>query len=228
MRAVDIMTTPVRTTTSTASVRSAAETMLRHRVASLPVVDDGHLVGILSEIDIARVRAPHDPRSRMRTPTVSTDDADPATRVGSLMTREVVCVSPGDDTSDLASVLSHSGVRAVPVVDDGRVVGIVSRRDLLRAVERDDGTLCREIVARLESLVGHGGCPWRVDVRDGVATVTGPVADDREADVLRVLAGTVAGVVRTHVVAAETRPATRTSPGSDQDGGPLPDATIAR
>lgn len=135
MRAVDIMSTPVHTVTSTASVHAAAEILLRHRVASLPVVDDGRLVGMLSEIDVARARAPHDPRSRMRMSPEPADLTDPATVVGTLMTREVVSASPGDDTADLASLLSRGGVRAVSVVDDGPVVGIVSRRESIRRWE---------------------------------------------------------------------------------------------
>lgn len=219
MRAQDIMSSPVRTVTSAASSRSAAEVMLRHRVASLPVVDDGRLVGMVSEIDIARSRAPHDPRSRARPVRQPAELADPAHTVGEVMTRTVTTASPHDDTSDLARLLAGSGVRAVPVVDaDRHVVGIVSRRDLLRAVERDDGVIGHDVVDRLRALGGGTRCPWAVEVRDGVVTIRGPVADDREAEVLRVLASTVPGVVRTHVESADVTPTVRTSPGSDQGG----------
>lgn len=201
MRASDVMTTPVTTVHPSDPVRTAAELLLRHEVASLPVVDEQRrVVGMISEIDIARSRAPHDPRSRLRAVLEPGDLIDPATSVAALMSRDVVVVRPRDDIADLARVMSARGVRAVPVVDaDDALVGIVSRRDLLRAVERDDAAIAHEVVSRLRALGGDGRMPWRVAVRDGVVTLTGSVADGREAEVLRVLVSTVPGVVRTHV-----------------------------
>lgn len=217
MLAREIMSSPVVTVRSDDTVRAAAERLLRGGYASAPVVDDDVLVGIVSELDIVRARAAHDPRSRVRPEAPVAED--PPMFVGDVMTRTVITASPTDDTVDLAGLMARRGVRAVPVVDQDRVVGMISRRDVLRALERADASVLADVEHRLrefdstEPAAGAAGpaqSRWRVAVVDGVVTVAGPVADDREAAVLRLLVRTVPGVVRVHLLPTGPGPAAAT------------------
>ena len=202
MRVGQLMSAPVLSVGSDETVHRAAEVMVRRRLAALPVVDDGKLVGIVSEVDVVRARAPRAPVG----PTVSV--ARPASRsperVADIMTHDVTVARVDDDTADLLRLMARDGVRTVPVVDDGRVVGVVTRRDVLRNIERDDHAIAAEIDDRLRAFA-RGRNPWEVSVCDGVVTVVGPLADAREADVVTVLATTAPGATDVHVVATTPR-----------------------
>jgi CBS domain-containing protein len=110
----------VATTTPSASVEELLELLARHNVGALPVVDDGALVGIVSERDV--VRRLHE---RGRTLLDAT--------VAELMTADVVTCSPTDRAADLARVMTERRIRHLPVCDDRGLVGIVSIGDLVKA-----------------------------------------------------------------------------------------------
>lgn len=106
------------TATAPMPVAEAAALLTRHRFTALPVVDGaGDLVGIVSEADLLR-----DPLDGRRTR---------ATTVGAAMARNVVTVSPDDPLDRARELMTERGYRLLPVVVDGRLVGMVSRRDLL-------------------------------------------------------------------------------------------------
>jgi CBS domain-containing protein len=115
------MTTDVITVPPGARALDAAVLLREHGITSLPVVDDeGRVVGIVSDSDIrARSHGGH------RT-------------VREVMSDAVLCLPEHADTSEVAGVMLDNGVRAVPIVAGDRVVGIVSRRDLLRLLVRDE------------------------------------------------------------------------------------------
>ncbi len=103
------------------TVLSALRAMAEKHIGFLVVVDDGKLLGVLSERDYARKvvlagRASHD------------------TLVRDVMTRDVISVSPGDRCADCMRLMDQHGIRHLPVVDSGRVVGVISIRDLLAEV----------------------------------------------------------------------------------------------
>ena len=110
----------VATTTPAATVGELLALLHRYNVGALPVVDDGELVGIVSERDV--VRQLHE-RGR---------DLLDAT-VADLMTADVVTCSPRDQTADLARVMTERRIRHLPVCDDRGLVGIVSIGDLVKA-----------------------------------------------------------------------------------------------
>jgi CBS domain-containing protein len=200
MKANEIMTTEVLTVGPDTPVRAAAATMADHQITSLPVVDeDGRLIGIVSEIDLIRDRLPRDPRSHLAVTTQP--QPDPAQLVAQVMTEVVECLGGGADTADVAALMVDNDIRAVPIVDGGTLIGIVSRRDLLRTLLRDDAVLEAEVGARLDEL--GGGSRWRVSVRDGVATIHGAFDDGRQRDAVLRLASTVPGVIRVHAREAE-------------------------
>lgn len=196
MRASEIMTRDVVTVRVGTTVREAIALLAEHRITSLPVLDeDGNVVGIVSEVDLLRDRMPHDPRAHLRP---SADRPDPARRVGEVMTDTVVCLSENADTADLAELLVDNNVRAVPIISGAELVGIVSRRDVLRTLLRDDTGIRADVIERLDAYAGRAD-RWRVAVEQGVVTVAGHFDDPRQRSTVDALVRTVGGVVRVHL-----------------------------
>ncbi|HEY7008646.1 MAG TPA: CBS domain-containing protein [Jatrophihabitantaceae bacterium] len=197
MKASDIMTRNVVTVRPDTSVREAVALLAKKLITSMPVVDDDHnVIGIVSELDLLRDRMPHDPRAHLR-PEYATRP-DPARTVRDVMSDVVICAPENADTADLAELLVDNRVRALPILRGGDLVGIVSRRDVLRTLLRDDGAVRAEVQERLDAYAGDFG-RWRVDVDAGVVSVHGPFDDDRQRHVVDALARTVPGVIRVHL-----------------------------
>jgi CBS-domain-containing membrane protein len=173
------------------SVHDAAQLLLRHRIASAPVVDtDGNLLGLVSEADLMRGRTEPDPRAHMR-PTEAPVQAPPD-RVAEVMTSPAVTARPDQDIDEAASVLLDHGIKMLPVVSSGRVVGVLARRDVVNASVRDDAEVRHEVMALLEENGAHG---VDVAVNGGIVTLSGGV-DDSGQSVAELVARTVPGVVR--------------------------------
>lgn len=116
----DIMTTNVVTVTPEATLREAASLILRHGVSGLPVVDDDdQLVGVLSEWDLLEV---------LESPEKEAD------AVGDYMTREPLSVGEESSLVDVVDMFQTKRVRRLPVTDGNRLVGVVSRHDVIRFV----------------------------------------------------------------------------------------------
>lgn len=193
MRASEFMTPHPVTVRPDSLVRDVAETLIRKRITAMPVVDDERrLVGIVAEADLMRARITPDPRRHLRPVEVSSQPL-PAT-VAEVMTRDVLALPDTADESDFARLMLQHGIKSVPVVAEGRLVGIVSRRDLLRPLVRDDETLRREVSTRLGEVSSAFGA-WTVDVEGGAVHLTGPRAE-AERRIAEVVARTVPGVVR--------------------------------
>lgn len=197
MRAKDIMTTPVHTVAPDASVESAVETMTTNSVTALPVVDQGRLVGMISEGDLLWHRVPSDPTARMR----HYPDTGPGERPGKVsevMSTDPLTTWPGADVAEVATHMLDNDVRSMPVIDDDRVAGIISRRDILRSMVRTDEALAREVQHRIDEY-GDGSRGWTGTVDGGIATVTGSFDNDTEQAVVAILARTVPGVAAVQV-----------------------------
>ena len=191
MRATAFMTTDVLTLHPQVPIKVAAAALADRNVASAPVVDDGRLVGIVSELDLLAQDVPPDPLARIS--PVPPDTAPLPATVQDVMTRQVITLPP---TADAALFLRHmllDRVVCIPVTEDDRVVGVVSRRDLLRLLARPD----TEIAADVEAAVAAAlpGERWSVAARDGVVELTaaGPVS---RPEVARRVAQSVPGAVR--------------------------------
>ncbi len=111
----DVMTTDVKFVTPDMKVSEVAEMLLKYKHLGYPVVDNGKLVGMITLKDII--------------------NADPDARVGDVMSRDVVTVRPEVSAFEALKIMSERGFGRLPVVVDGRVVGIVSRSDLVRVKE---------------------------------------------------------------------------------------------
>jgi CBS domain-containing protein len=143
MQAQDVMTSWVATIEASASVREAAKLMAERRISALPVVDeDDRMIGIVSEGDLLR-------RAELGTETAGSwwllalaKDAAADYRkthgrtVSDVMTRRVVSVGPATPLREVAQLMEKHRIKRVPVLDAGRLVGIVSRADLVRSLAK--------------------------------------------------------------------------------------------
>ena len=193
----DVMTSPVVSVQPATPVRAAAALLTERGFTALPVLDgDGDLVGIVTEADLLLDRIRHDARSPLLNRELTTHPA-PAT-VGDVMTREVFSARPFTDLADVADDMHRLGVRSVPVVDSGyALVGIVSRRDVLRTLTRADVAIADDVRRRLEVYAGPER--WGVDVVSGVVTLHDPVGDPTEQHIAQVMAASVRGVADVRV-----------------------------
>src|SRR4051812_1656351 len=138
VRVRDVMTREVVTVGPATTAKYAAEMMADRGFAALPVLDeDDQLVGIVAEADLLRDRLPHDPRLHARRDQESPQPA-PSLLVRGVMTPHVRTVEATADVADVARLFVDDGLRSVPVLEHGRLVGMVSRRDLLRTLVRPD------------------------------------------------------------------------------------------
>ena len=168
MKASDIMTVDVVTASPDDSVQSAVEAMLNYRISALPVVDsEGRVLGIVSEGDLMNrpeSQTTHKQRSWwLRLLAGPVEQANDFLKVYGNKVREVMTPSPVTATEDespaeIAQKLERHGIKRVPIVRDGKLVGIVSRANLLRcfgqvaqqqAPAHDAGTTRRAIMDRL-------------------------------------------------------------------------------
>jgi CBS domain-containing protein len=176
MRARDIMSRPVTSVDTDTTVREAITALTENGFATVPVVDDaGRVVGIFSESDGLRA----DPRG--------TD------LVTAAMASPVEVIGPGTEVAAVAERLLAGHLRAMPVVEEGLLIGIVSRRDLLRTMVRDDDVITGKVRCLLDDYAGSRR-HWRVEVSAGAVTIRGDFADEAERSVVAALARTVAGV----------------------------------
>lgn len=189
MLAREIMTSPPITATPDQTVKEAIRTLDRHEITALPVVDERHrLVGIVSEADLLRGELISDPRAHVGT-AVDDSEAAPKT-VADVMTTGVLAVHESTDAADIARLMLDTGVKSIPVVHGQRVVGIVSRRDLIRVLAVSDDRIQEEI-QRLFAEAGLDG--WTATVAEGHVEVAGS-GSERDARIAAILARTVAGV----------------------------------
>ncbi len=129
----DVMTSEVETTTSSQPLHEAARLMKDGDFGSIPVVDDNRLVAVLTDRDIV-----------IRAVAERLDAA--ATRVGEIASADPATVSPDQNLDDALEIMSHYRVRRLPVVEEGRLVGMLSQADIaLEAKEKVTGEVVQEI-----------------------------------------------------------------------------------
>jgi len=195
MQARQIMTRSVLTVRPGTTIREAATLLLENGITAAPVLDaQDELVGMVSEGDLVIDRFHHDPRSQLR--PVRDEPPGPQT-VAEVMTTTVVALSPSADAADLAETMLSADVRSIPIVEGAAVVGIVSRRDLLRTLIRDDAAIREEVLARLDRY-REPADSWGVEVTDGSVLLIGDF-DDVDGRAAIALARTVPGVETVHL-----------------------------
>jgi CBS domain-containing protein len=195
------MSAEIVTVTPQTLLKDAATVMLDAGVSGLPVVDDGRLVGIITEADFVDRHAANDPPPRNRLLGVlfgrREGRTDGATLVAEVMSADLVTVAPDMKVTRAARFMVDNDVKRLPVVDhEGHLVGVISRADVLRVFVRSDD----EIAAELDELMKRGLLPVArgdvtVDVSDGVVTWRGKVDARVDAEMLSTIASRVDGVL---------------------------------
>lgn len=218
----EIMTAPVACIAADATVAEAVSAMLERRISGLPVVDAaGRLAGVVTEADFLRraeLGTGHKPRSWLQVfwnPGRAAEDYvhDMGRRVGEVMTAPAVALGPEATVREIVDMMARNAVKRLPVVEDGRVVGIVSRSDLLRALDRSwrsrpaprrrsDAEILADIRAEFDRVPCIPAALIGVVVRDGVVALHGSILDERERDAVRVAVENTEGVkaVEDHLV----------------------------
>lgn len=141
MKAAQVMTFGAATIRPHASIREAARMMLDYRISGLPVVDDeGNLVGIITEGDLLGGISGDGHRRRWLEFILDDGNANGPPQspqpksVGEIMTRQVVTASEDTPVHEIVKQMKTNGIKRVPVVRGSKVVGIISRADLLRGL----------------------------------------------------------------------------------------------
>jgi len=215
MRAKDVMTTDVVTITPQTTIAEIAAILIERRFSGLPVVEQGRVVGIVSEGDLLRCHEIGTDRKRPGSWWLRLLRGDPrpadyvkshAVHAADVMTREVISVSEQEPVAAIAILLGEGRIKRVPVLRDGRLVGIVTRANLVQALASRSGEAAAEgalgdaaIRTRLlEELEPQAW--WRADsnvlVADGVVHFWGVCENDAEKQAARVAAENVPGVRR--------------------------------
>jgi CBS domain-containing protein len=183
-----------------ATLKQVAELMVEHEISGLPVVDaDGRVLGDISEADvirgetggtggqgmIARARAIADP-----------DSLSIPRTAGEAMSSPAVTIRDDETVVEAAHRIDERGVNRLPVVDeDGRLVGIIARADVVRAFARSDEAIADAVREEVERALGLASDAVQVAVSDGEVLLSGEVDTDANAKLAAFFAMRVPGVV---------------------------------
>src|SRR5215510_6019879 len=197
MRAKDVMTSPAITVMPQTVCKDAAALLVKHRISALPVVDgEGRLVGLVSEADLLPLETTPDPRSQAMPLPPRTEPLP--RRVDEVMTPEVYTVEEETDLGLVAQRMLEANVKRFPVMRGRRVVGIISRHDLVRMLARTDEDI-ETGVKRALTEEGLRLTSLEVRVRDGVAELIGD-GDRQTLRLAEILARSVPGVLDVRLV----------------------------
>jgi CBS domain-containing protein len=198
-RVEQLMTAPVATATPEMTLKEVAAVLVERGISGMPVVRDGELVGVVSEADIVSIEQGGARRNRTLAWLLGEAiDTPPlgASTAGDVMSAPAITISSHQPPATAAALMTKYGIKRLPVLEDGRLVGIVSRRDLVRAFARPDDEIAddirREVVMR-EFWISPDDVG--VEVRDGEVTLSGAVDTAITAAVLPEAVRKVPGVV---------------------------------
>ncbi len=207
-----VMNAPAITVGPETSVVDAAKIMLDRRVSGLPVVDvDGNLVGIVSEGDFLRRGELQTERKRswllefLTSPGKLADEYvhSHGRSVEEVMTSEVVTIAPNATLTVAVDLMETHGIKRLPVIAHGKVLGMVCRSDLLRAlanmlpkekVQASDDAIADAVTAELSHQSWSQNGFIKVNVLNGVVELSGSIFDERERLAAKVAAENVPGV----------------------------------
>jgi CBS domain-containing protein len=201
MKVSDVMTKAVVTVGTRTPLKDVARLMVKRRVSGMPVVDeDGSVLGVVSEGDIiAKERGRLGQRSLLEhlLEVNGADHKHDARDAADAMTSPAVTIRPNRSVGEAAALMLDRCVNRLPVVDkDGKLVGIVTRADLVRAFVRDDEAIEREIRDDvILRTLWNTPDRFHVEVDGGEVTLEGEVSDAESAELLTRFVERVPGVV---------------------------------
>jgi CBS domain-containing protein len=217
MLAGDVMTRKVISVASDASAMQAGTLMLKHQISGLPVVDSsGILLGIISEGDFLRRAELGTQRRRPRWLAFLIGPGRLASeyvhacgrKVKEIMTPNPYTVTEATPMSEVVQLMERHRIKRVPVVCGRRLVGIVSRADLLRALARlaratetvatNDAEICERVMAELRKQSWASPDLINVIVRDRIVELQGTITEDSARQAMVVAAENVPGVRAVH------------------------------
>lgn len=236
MKAADIMSDRVLSVLPEAPITTAIRIMLFNRISGLPVIDQsGQLVGIVSEGDFLRraetgteLRRP-DWLELLLGPGRMADEyvRAHARKVSDVMTAKVITVTPDTEAREIVALMERHRIKRVPVVQNNRVVGMITRRSLLQGLAAcsiepktttvDDTTLRAAVLAAIQELPWTPRASLNVIVRDGAVHLWGVILDERQRRAMCVAAETVKGVKEVHDHLVWIEPITGISMESPED-----------
>src|SRR5271156_2346867 len=216
MRAVDVMTSGVITVGENATVPEAARLLAEHGISAVPVVDeDNRVIGMVSEGDLLHRAETGTERRRSWWLDMGASTNKLAGeyikshsgRVKDVMTRDVMSVTEETPVADIAVLLETNRIKRVPVLQDGKLVGIVSRANLVRALamtidepasgtEADDHTIREKLLAELKAQRWAEVSPANITVKDRVVHLWSSYLSEQEKRALVVAAENIPGVRR--------------------------------
>jgi CBS domain-containing protein len=213
MKAADIMTRKVKTVAPDALVQDVAETMIAHQISGVPVVDRARrVVGIVTEGDLMRRSEIGTERRRSWWLELLTDSTSRAEefvksrgrRAADVMTRSVISVTPRTELREIADTMEKWAIKRMPVVSAGKLVGIVSRHDLLRALRsakpkgagkpRGDTAIRDHLKRATERESWTDAAMVNFVVEKGTVELFGAVRSEAQREALRILAESAPGV----------------------------------
>jgi CBS domain-containing protein len=213
MKASDVMVSNVITVGPDASVLDVANLLLHNRISAVPVVNaDGKIVGIVSEGDL--INRPETKASHRKSwwlealtskETLAADYVKSHSRkVTDVMTHNVITASPETSVSDVAALLERNRIKRVPIVKDKKLVGIVSRANLLQGLaglkdkvpqtQPGDSAIRDEIMRKLTNERWTRPALLTVTVQNGTANLWGIVDSETEKKAVHVLTEVTPGV----------------------------------
>lgn len=212
--AIDVMTTKVITVAPDTPVTEIADTLLKNRISAAPVVDtDGNVIGMVSEGDLLHRMEMDAPRPHGWWLTLVGANEKHAKdflkahgkTAAEVMTTDVISVTPETPLAEIAATLESHHIKRVPVIEEGKLVGLVSRANLVRALgsyseERpsaaapEDRSLRAAFLERAHAAGLDSSGNLNVIVEDGAMHIWGYVQAEKEADALRRLADEIPGV----------------------------------
>jgi CBS domain-containing protein len=236
MKASDVMTRNVLAVGREASVADAIRVMLDNNVSGLPVLDDGKVIGILTEGDLLRRIETGTERQRPRWLEILMGPGRMAgeyvrthgRKVEAIMTTDLVSVAEDTPLDEVVGLMERRRIKRVPVIEGDVLVGVVSRLDLLRALlraieaqhsgDRGDEEIREQILAELAKVAWVPRDGLSISVKDGVVDLNGVILEEKEREALRVVAENVPGVraVEDHLVWIEPVSGTVIDPPQDQ------------
>jgi CBS domain-containing protein len=213
MKAQDIMTTDVVTVVPSTTAHHIATLLVAMRIGGVPVVsEDNYVIGIVTESDLLHREEIHTEHKRKWWLELFADAETKARefvkthglRAEQVMSRVVTAVSPDADLADVADILDAYKIHRVPVTENGKLVGIISRRDIVRALaqakvpipvsSKENGALQKAIQDEIKKQPWINATYVNIMVSNGVVELMGVVDTAEQQSALRVLVEGVPGV----------------------------------
>ncbi|HEY8841837.1 MAG TPA: CBS domain-containing protein [Candidatus Dormibacteraeota bacterium] len=190
----DVMTREVVTVGPETDFKTCVDLLRINGVSALPVVEGGYVLGMVSEHDLLLKEEGRGSRVHLRRRELNQARGRTA---GDVMHSPALCVGLGASLTEAARLMHRRAVKRLPVLDArGKLVGIVSRHDLLKTYLRSDESIRREIrVEVLQKEMWIDDLAMDVDVKDGVVALVGEVETKSLADLVTRMVGSVEGVV---------------------------------